>query len=382
MKYQTLVLSGGGSKGAYGLGVLLALDKYHRFLDKGITKIYCGTSVGALNATLAAQGDLDKLSTLYSNTRNINILGSDSSKVKRCKLFFALKRRPFYYFDNSALRSTITKYVDYEKLKDSHLLICATNYETGVLETFYLSTLIDGFVAHDQTLFHDDQRFLNFHRINSQESLIQALLASTAIPFYLPPVEINDTLYVDGGVGNNTPLRQAAYICRSLSKDINNEIWPTCCVINDPQRFSINPAEVSDIFGVVGRTMDIFHNQLIEDSHMTWDRINNELKNTKVGMNVLGSHIDGMQSLSNSEKDTLKEQVVQALGNTSLPLPRKELVLQIIRPSTHLVNDILHFDPREAEQLKLRGIADYLTYLSHEKLITTKQFAHWIEEIK
>jgi len=115
---------------------------------------------------------------------------------------------------------------------------------------------------------------------------------------------------------------------------------------------------------------------------MTWDRINNELKNTKVGMNVLGSHIDGMQSLSNSEKDTLKEQVVQALGNTSLPLPRKELVLQIIRPSTHLVNDILHFDPREAEQLKLRGIADYLTYLSHEKLITTKQFAHWIEEIK
>lgn len=67
--YRTVVLSGGGAKGPYGLGVLLALDKFKQERKKKVTDIFCGTSSGALNATLAAQGELTKLSALYDNLR-------------------------------------------------------------------------------------------------------------------------------------------------------------------------------------------------------------------------------------------------------------------------------------------------------------------------
>src|SRR5438046_1381130 len=105
--YQTVVLSGGGAKGPYGLGVLWALEKFHQEHKKEITKIYCGTSVGALNATLAAQGDLKKLTTLYSTIQTKDILGTDDANVRRLTMFRVLNRKPFHYFKSDALRATI-----------------------------------------------------------------------------------------------------------------------------------------------------------------------------------------------------------------------------------------------------------------------------------
>lgn len=121
--YRTIVLSGGGSKGPYGLGVLLSLDKLKRERERGkeVTDIFCGTSVGALNATLAAQGQLAELNTLYGKLRTENILGSPKSTVSKIGLLRAAFRKPFHYFKNDALRATIEKYVDFDRLKGAHL---------------------------------------------------------------------------------------------------------------------------------------------------------------------------------------------------------------------------------------------------------------------
>lgn len=90
--YQAIVLSGGGAKGPYGLGVLLALNKFHQERQKQITKIYSGSSVGALNATLAAQGDLTQLKDLYARLRTKDIIGTRDSCVTRLGMLAALRR--------------------------------------------------------------------------------------------------------------------------------------------------------------------------------------------------------------------------------------------------------------------------------------------------
>ena len=63
---RALVLSGGGSRGAYECGAWQALKEMNIRLDA----VY-GTSIGAINAALVAQGDLDRCVRLW-NTITLN----------------------------------------------------------------------------------------------------------------------------------------------------------------------------------------------------------------------------------------------------------------------------------------------------------------------
>lgn len=382
MNYQTIVLSGGGAKGPYGLGVLLALQKYHSERKLAVAKIYCGTSVGALNATLAAQGDLNLLASLYSKIRTQHILGVTKSKLSSVRMAWVSRDRPFSYFRNVALKSTIEQYAKFDKLRDAHLLICATNYKTGDLETFYISKVIDDFLEHEESHPAEMRQLENYHRITCQEELVQALLASTAIPFYLPPVVIGNSLYVDGGVGNNTPLKQAAYISRFLNCRKGVQLQPTLCVINDPIRFTIGPKEFNDAFGVIRRTMDIYHNELVSDVHLSWERINNEVKLGKDRENRLISQLQGLDSVPAEKRAELVELVKESLGAINKSTPRCHLPLMVVRPTTPLIDDILHFDPVNAQRLKLQGVADCLSLLANRNYITPYNHHRWTEEIE
>ena len=62
MKKYGLVLSGGGTKGAFEIGVWQALREM-----KIHTPCVIGTSVGALNAAVIAQNDFDKALDFWSN---------------------------------------------------------------------------------------------------------------------------------------------------------------------------------------------------------------------------------------------------------------------------------------------------------------------------
>lgn len=378
--YRTIVLSGGGAKGSYGLGVLLALEKLKQARGKEVTDIFCGTSVGALNATLAAQGQLKELNALYENLRTENILGSSKSKVGKIGLLKATFRNPFHYFKNDALRATIEKYVDYDLLKGSHLLICATNYTSGELETFYLSDIVDEFVGQDQKRPTEQQRLTNYHRLNSKEEVVEALLASTAIPFYFPPVKIGGSLYVDGGVGNNTPLRQAAYLCRYL-KSRGDSIWPTFCVINDPLRFTIDASHSNDVFGVIRRTLDLFHNEIVCDAEISWRRINEELKKIQSRHDTLNSKIGGMDILPTESRQVLLQEVEDAFYGDDRTAPRCPLAIEIVRPSAHLLEDILEFNQTNAKRLKRQGIADCLSALHRTDVITPHEERKWNETL-
>jgi Patatin-like phospholipase len=380
--YQIVVLSGGGAKGPYGLGVLLGLDKYIAERKKKVTRLYAGTSVGALNATLAAQGDLEGLSKLYASLRTKDVLGVDSPHVSKWKMPFYLGRRPFYYFDNCALRKTIEKHASFQTLQDAHLLVCVTNYLSGELETFYSSKLVDDFVARDSQRPDEARRLRKYSRIESQEHLVDVLLASAAIPFYFPPVRIGKSTYVDGGVGNNTPLRQAAYMGRFL-RQAGYKLEPPVCIINDPDRFKIEPtADSMDVFGVVRRTMDIFHNELVRDSLITWERINNSVAASSERENLISSHIGGMEGVPLETRQKLQRQVSEVLQATNAVTPRLDMPLLEVRPSTPLLENILEFDPNKSAALKKHGTADFLKMLCDKNMISAENRRRWLEEIE
>lgn len=65
MPKRGLVLSGGGAKGAFQVGVLEYLHEKGK-LDFDIV---CGVSVGALNATMVAQGEFDRLKELWEGIK-------------------------------------------------------------------------------------------------------------------------------------------------------------------------------------------------------------------------------------------------------------------------------------------------------------------------
>jgi len=64
-----VVLSGGGAKGAYQVGVLKALR------ERGVVPdIYCGTSVGAFNGGMLASGrTLDEVEALWRGLRRSDV---------------------------------------------------------------------------------------------------------------------------------------------------------------------------------------------------------------------------------------------------------------------------------------------------------------------
>ncbi len=276
----------------------------------------------------------------------------------------------------------LERHVRFDKLYNAHLLICATNYSSGDLETFYSSRLIEEFVSDDRKLPAERQRLLDYDRLESQEQLVQTLLASTAVPLYLPPVKMRGSLYVDGGIGNNTPLRQAAYICRFLSRRADVQLEPTFCVINDRVRFTIEPGESSDIFGVVRRTLDIFHNALLTTSESSWDRISKEARVKQEKEQLLESVI-GQLGGSPEDKTSLRTRIGEILHPESTFTPRLDLPLMVVRPKTPLVvKDLLCFEPSVSKTLKEHGYLDCLDLLKQQNFITPGDCQRWSGQIE
>ena len=379
--FATIAISGGGSKGPYACGVLQGLDKFVSERAPGLRFFYAGTSVGALNATLAAQGDLQELSTLYGRLTTKDVLGVKDPKVSGLRLWRISGRNPFHYFDSDNLRAVISKYASFEKLENAHLSICASNYLTGALETFYSSSLIDKFLEFEKTLEAKNRRLNNYHRIANQAELVEALLASASIPFFFPPVRIAGKLYVDGGVGNNTPLRQVAYFSRFLSKMNFGETQLSVCVVNDPDRFTIDDTSRStDMFSIINRSVDIFQNELVSDSMIAWHRINKEVEHNNGKIAELEKFTDE-SGLPPDMIRAFKEKLQMVLGKTTAVTNRKSIPMLFIMPSTPLVENVLQFEPEQSRLLRRRGVADCLAALANSGQIEQLDQASWVEQI-
>jgi NTE family protein len=189
MVKRALVLSGGGSKGAYQVGAL----KYLLVDEKREYDCLCGVSVGAINiAHLAHYGEgqgLEAVSTLEDLWRGLTTEQVYKRWFPFGKLHAAWQwdwckcmRRPSVY-DSRPLRKFIDAHLDPEKVRavGKKLRFGAVCLDTGKYR---------GFTEEDP-------------------DMLGAVLASSSYPMFLTPVEVDGELWSDGGLVNVTPLKEA-----------------------------------------------------------------------------------------------------------------------------------------------------------------------------
>ncbi|MDP9463804.1 MAG: patatin-like phospholipase family protein [Actinomycetota bacterium] len=169
------VMSGGGSLGAMQAGQLLAV------FEAGITPdLVIGVSAGALNgAAIAHQSTTDmaeQLSTTWRGLRRSDVfLGSRHERA-----WHLLRRHPHLY-RSDGLVDLVTRFLPLDDL--AHLSI---QFEAGTVNL-------------------DDAR-VDFHSTGDPRSV---LVASASLPGVFPPVLINGSRHVDGGIAVNLPIQRA-----------------------------------------------------------------------------------------------------------------------------------------------------------------------------
>ena len=180
---KALVLSGGGAKGSYQIGVWKALKKLHISYD-----LVTGTSVGALNGALMVQKDYHLAKKLW-NTLNLEYLFQEIPK-KDTNLS-VLKLYEENFLKNGGMDVSKIE----EMIKNSiHL------------SKFYRSKIDYGLVTFD--LSSRKAKQLRKSEI-PKEKLCDYLMASATCYPAFQMKEIDGDKYIDGGFSDNIPMNLA-----------------------------------------------------------------------------------------------------------------------------------------------------------------------------
>lgn len=216
-----LVLTGGGARAAYQVGVLIAIAKLSGKRRHNPFPIICGTSAGAINAVgLACQADnfgkaVSILASFWRNMQAADIYRSDPLGVgvsgarwlSALALGWLVGQPPRSLLDNAPLHSLLSRNMDFAGIQRSitkgalHAIsISASGYESGENINF--------FQAHP-----DAQPWHRFQRIGMRTELsVEHLLASSAIPFIFPATRINREYFGDGSMRQVAPLSPAIHL--------------------------------------------------------------------------------------------------------------------------------------------------------------------------
>ena len=194
-----LVLGGGGAKGAYEIGAMQALQS----LGIAAGSVY-GTSIGALNAALYAQGDLELAQYLWDSLRLDDLVTQESlALADDAESLFDHPERMLEFITRNAqrkgintapLRALIAAHVDEEKIRRSGVRfgLVATRFPAMQMVEKRLEDMEPG-------------------------SLVDWLMASCACFPVFPMVHIGEERYMDGGFCDNVPVEMAV---RSGAKHI------------------------------------------------------------------------------------------------------------------------------------------------------------------
>jgi len=177
-----LMLSGGGGKGSFQLGIFKALDEYG-LLDE---IHYCsGTSIGSINTTL--------LMIAEKKTRH-EFLKEFWDGLNMEKIFSSNREDGKGVFDLKTIYNQLYEEVDSNKIKTSPLIGFATasrlKDNNSLKETFNLLNL-------EREVFC----------LNTFDEPLKAVMASSSIPLLFGPTPVKENFYVDGGLLDNHPLQ-------------------------------------------------------------------------------------------------------------------------------------------------------------------------------
>ena len=173
-KQTALVLAGGGSFGAVQVGMLRAL-----VADGLAPDLIVGSSVGAINgAWFAGAPDaegVERLASIWQGLRRREVFAI------RWRDLVGLASRRDHIVDPAGLRALLERHLRYRQFEQAAVPL--------------------HIVATDQLRGH-------LVRLSSGD-IVDAVLASCAVPAVFPPVRVANRYLIDGAIASNTPIRVA-----------------------------------------------------------------------------------------------------------------------------------------------------------------------------
>jgi NTE family protein len=280
---RALVLSGGGVKGSYEVGALK-----HLIGELGISyDIVCGVSVGALNVSFLSmfKNDLEGFTQLLKFWE-----GLDSSKIYKRWFPFgrlhALWEKSLY--NSQPLIDLMHSSIDMTRVRASgkKVAVGAVSLDSGEYRLF----------------------------TEQDYCFVDGVLASSAFPSGLKPIEINGQLWTDGGVKHITPLKAAI----DLGADEIDMIL--CSPVTDTAKYNNNSKTIT----LAQRSIDLMTDQIVEADL--------QIANMYNQLVLAGVH------------------------------PNKRVVnIHTIRPDADLIDDSLRFDNAEINRMIDIGYKDAIS---------------------
>jgi NTE family protein len=216
-----LVLTGGGARAAYQVGVLKGIAELLRRGSGSPFSVITGTSAGAVSAIALASDPAHFRQAVYAiervwrDFRVHQVFKADAVSVLRSGLHWMLAmltggwlvHPPRSLFDNTPLWELLRGKLNFDaiprglyKKHVSAVGICATSYANADSVTFYAcASAIDPW----QRAFRKGARV---------QLTLDHLMASLAIPFLFRPIYLQDQYYGDGAMRQTSPLSPAIHL--------------------------------------------------------------------------------------------------------------------------------------------------------------------------
>lgn len=216
-----LILSGGGARAAYQVGVLQALAEVLPDNCENPFPIICGTSAGAINALAIAahkgnfKSAVNALAYMWQNLDIGQVYLHGWSDILKGLGYVGLslfnegmgRRRPLSLLDNAPLWNLLGSKINFENINHS--------IDTGKLLAVSVSAM--GYTSgHSVSFFQGNPALEGWSRYRrsgvATQLRLEHLLASSAIPTIFPAVRINREYFGDGALRQLAPISPALHL--------------------------------------------------------------------------------------------------------------------------------------------------------------------------
>ncbi len=269
---RALVLSGGAAKGAFQVGVLIYLISNLQYKYS----IFSGVSVGALNCSFLSM--YSNLESGIFDLKNVWKKIKPENVLKRHFPFgrlHGLKLKNLY--DSSPIKHLVESLIDLEKIRTTNNIV------------------------NIGSVCINNGKYITINQ--SDDNFVKYVLASCSFPGLFAPVEINNNLYLDGGIKSITPLVAA----------INSGATDIDVILTSPENNTSNMTNCNSI-DILKRSIDLMIDSIIES-------------------------------------DIRKAELYNKLLNYENILNKRQVNINIIRPDKILLDDSFTFDPDKTQDL-------------------------------
>jgi NTE family protein len=218
---KALVLPGAGARGAYQVGVLKAIAAILPQRAANPFSIITGTSAGAINAAVLAghaanfERAVADMEQVWGNFAVSQVYRADDWTMLKTSLHWLAAamlgglgvRNPASLLDNAPLRELLTQNVRFDGIRRA--------IEQGHLDAIAVTASAYA-TARSVTFFEGRPELASWTRIRrigrATRLAVDHLMASAAVPFVFPPVQIAGEFYGDGSMRHRAPLSPAIHL--------------------------------------------------------------------------------------------------------------------------------------------------------------------------